>query len=78
MGASWDQQRSAQLPTIELQSLSRQAAQLGEPFSLKLSGARLEELSDLLLTDLNGQAVNLHCTATQAITSAGWTSRVGR
>ncbi len=44
----------AQLPSSELHWLSQQATQLGESFELTVHGTRLEELSGLIVTDLQG------------------------
>lgn len=53
------QTASAQLPTAELTGLSRQAAKVGATAEVTLSGSRLEELSQVLITDMSGQAVGL-------------------
>lgn len=49
----------AQLPTAELQTLSRQVVQAGVACDITLAGSRLDELSQLAAHSLNGLPLNL-------------------
>lgn len=57
---------SAQLPTAELTGLSRHAVKIGGSAELTLAGSRLEEISQVLVTDLSGQPVGLKASVKTA------------
>jgi hypothetical protein len=54
LGSCWPVVSCAQLPSVELQSLSLQVLPIGSSTELKLEGSRLDELSQVLLTDFAG------------------------